>query len=114
MMNQEHEAFGMFLVGAVAEGIGLPFEGKLSDIVSKIQRAVYKGTECGAWVQFDEKGIMVGSIVEGSDAEFSKRIDLSGVDISDEGSTLLNERFWAALDEIDDLACAEWEEANEY
>jgi hypothetical protein len=31
------------------------------------KRHLYKSTECGAWISFEEKGITLGSIVEGAD-----------------------------------------------
>jgi hypothetical protein len=34
-----------------------------------IKRCVYKYTDCGAWIEFDEHGIRLGSIVEGSDVD---------------------------------------------
>ena len=37
--------------------------------VDALPKAIYKGTDCGAWIQWDDKSIKVGSIVEGSDAE---------------------------------------------
>lgn len=113
-MNEEHAAFGTFLVQTIAESCGITVEPtfKCSELERKIDRAVYKGTDCGAWVRFDERGIVVGSIVEGSDAEFSERIDLTGVDISDEGAKILTERFWNTIEKINGLACDAWEEAN--
>lgn len=105
--DSEKEAFGMFLIEAIAEPLGLPLDTRAID------RAVYKGTECGAWVSFDETGILVGSIVEGSEAEFSERIDLNGIDISDEGAAELNRRFWAAIERINEAACEAWQEANQ-
>jgi len=32
-----------------------------------ISKAVYKGTHCGAWIDFFDGGVRVGSIVEGAD-----------------------------------------------
>lgn len=40
--------------------------------VKHLERAIYKDTECGAWITWDDDHVCVGSIVEGSDAEFSK------------------------------------------
>lgn len=31
------------------------------------ERRIYKYTECGAWIEFNESGIVIGSIVEGCD-----------------------------------------------
>lgn len=36
-----------------------------------LERSVYKYTACGAWINWDENEIRIGSIVEGSDKEFS-------------------------------------------
>lgn len=30
-------------------------------------RRLYKDTECGAWIEFEDDGIRIGSIVEGCD-----------------------------------------------
>ena len=38
--------------------------------VDDLEKAIYKGTACGAWINWDEKEIRIGPIVEGSDAEF--------------------------------------------
>lgn len=100
--DQENEAYGRFLIEAIAKTIGIEPDAK------RIDRAIYKGTACGAWVRFDEKGIMVGTIVEGSDAEFSKRIDLTGIDTDEAGEKLLAERFWAALQEAEDFSDEVW------
>ena len=46
-----------------------------SDMKKSISSIVYSETDCGAWITYDNKGINIGSIVEGSDAEFSTRFD---------------------------------------
>jgi hypothetical protein len=102
MKECENAAYGQFLIHAIAAPLGL------QDEPERIDRAVYKGTSCGAWVRFDEKGIAVGTIVEGSDAEFSKRIDLSGIDTDEAGEAELNRRFWAALQMCEDFADEVW------
>ena len=68
-----------------------------------LSRAIYKGTECGAWCDWDGACFNIGSIVEGSDAEFSRTF------------------FWGCLESevnnwIEDLEqlCNEaWHEAND-
>jgi hypothetical protein len=92
-----------FLIETIAKSCG-----DKSLTPERIDRAVYKGTDCGAWVRFDEKGIMVGTIVEGSDAEFSKRIDLTGIDASKKGEKLLCKRFWEAVQEAEDFSSEIW------
>jgi len=93
-------------------------------------RSIYKYTDCGPWVSFlvpgawlgrvyyTERaaygwgprlwgarctGISVGSIVEGSDAEVGPvRLYFP----------FTNEQLWDAVQEINDEACAFWDEAN--
>lgn len=43
----------------------------LGTTTDRLEHDIYKYTECGAWINWDEKEIRIGSIVEGSDAEFS-------------------------------------------
>ena len=90
--------------------------------------SIYKYTECGPWLsvrlhdgtvrhcdqlQGIENGsvraLLVGSIVEGSDAEVTADwIDLL---IEDPDEAVL--KFNAAVEWVNDEACALWEEANE-
>lgn len=100
--GQEDAAFGQFLVECIAHWCGL--SGDEENLVSRIEKAIYKGTDCGAWVRFDELGIMVGTIVEGSDAEYSERIDISGLDTDDDDEKRLHERFSAAVQRCEDFA----------
>jgi hypothetical protein len=80
------------LVETIANSIGIePYP-------EKINRAIYRGTDCGAWVKFDEDGILVGTIVEGSEAEYSERIELT--DDPDE----LCKRFWDAIQNCEDFS----------
>lgn len=39
--------------------------------VDSLERDIYDYTDCGAWIKWTNKEILIGSIVEGSDAEFS-------------------------------------------
>lgn len=38
---------------------------------SSVEKRVFKYTSCGAWIKITEEYIQVGTIVEGSDAEFT-------------------------------------------
>ena len=38
----------------------------------QLDHHVYKYTDCGAWITWDDNSVTIGSIVEGSDAEFSE------------------------------------------
>ena len=100
--GQEDAAFGQFLVEGIAHWCGL--SGNEENLVGRIGKAIFKGTVCGAWVRFDELGIMVGTIVEGSDAEYAERIDISGLDTDDDDERLLHERFSAAIQRCEDFA----------
>lgn len=67
---------GSWLVHAIADHYGIPKDLPISEKISRIKKSVYKYTDCGAWIDFDEKGIKVGSIVEGYDAECSFRLSI--------------------------------------
>lgn len=91
---------------AIANSMGLPDDAS----ESQIDRALYKGTNCGAYVKFDHLGVLVGSIVEGSDAEFLDRLDLSGLDDldQDESEKQLVDRFWKLVQWVEDSCEEEW------
>jgi len=71
---------------------------------SRIARGVYKYTDCGAWIEFRENGVRIGSIVEGSD-EGADSIDLSWKEIPNE--------FTESLQIIEDQCDLIWRWANE-
>lgn len=95
---QEDEGFGLFLIESIAKPLGLPTD------IKAIEKAVYKGTACGAWVKFDAQGILVGTIVEGSDAEYSERVSIKNLQPSDEDEVELNRRFWEAIKRCETFA----------
>ena len=74
-----------------------------ADSESIAKKAIYKGTDCGAWIKFEDDGITVGSIVEGSDAEITK----PKLEFPFEAR-----QFWDLLEEVNYEACEAWEEAN--
>jgi hypothetical protein len=100
--DEENSAWGGFLLATIADIYGVP-AGSV-DAERLINRAVYKFTDCGAWCRFDEQGIMVGTIVEGSDAEYAERIDTRGLDYDEESEQLIRQRFFAALQRCDEFA----------
>jgi len=67
-----------------------------------LERSVYKGTSCGAWIHWDDKHIHIGSIVEGSDAEFDREFKFPF------DSALIDRWF----DELEVLVDNAWREAN--
>ena len=69
----------------------------------QLHRFVFKYTGCGAWISWDDKSVTIGSIVEGSDAEFSESFSFP-VD-----SDVLDN--WMV--ELDALCDEAWHEANE-
>ncbi len=67
-------------------------------------RAIYKRTPCGAWLKIlDHQTIQVGSIVEGSEAEFMSEIVWP----------FTRQDFWDMVEEINDDALEAWREAND-
>ena len=81
------------------------------DNFESLEKAIYKGTECGAWLATigDEvspegvEGVKVGSIVEGSDACAETR-ELE--------FPFESKEFWDACQAVDDEASALWDEAQ--
>ena len=67
-----------------------------------LERATYKYTACGAWIHWDDKHIHIGSIVEGSNAEFDKEFEFP-CDTKDIEN-------W--FDELEKLTSRAWREAN--
>lgn len=71
--------------------------------VNRIEHDMYKYTDCGAWITWDASGLTIGSIVEGSYAEFDKRFafpfDSSATD------------EW--LGELERLTDEAWHDAND-
>lgn len=69
----------------------------------RIERDLYKYTECGAWISWTDTTITIGSIVEGSDAEFNRTFcipaELGTID------------EW--IDELEALCDEAWHEAND-
>jgi hypothetical protein len=95
---EENESFGRFLIEVLAEFCCC------KPTPDAINRAVYKMTDCGAWCLFDASGIKVGTIVEGSEAGFSTRVDVTGLDCDEESARELIDRFTTAIDECEDFA----------
>src|SRR6188472_1848513 len=100
LRQQDDETFGSFLIETIADLYNV------SAYPSLIGREVYRATRCGASVQFDEEGIVVGTIVEDIKAEYSQRIDLSDIEADERGAAILAERFFAAIDACEDFADA--------
>lgn len=69
----------------------------------RLSRIVYKNTQCGGWFRTFDKGVEIGTIVEGSDAEFSRRLEYP----------FTAGQYEAAWSEIESLADAAWHEAND-
>lgn len=68
-----------------------------------LERDIYKYTDCGAWITHSTDSVTVGSIVEGSNAEFAKAFSFPfSSDLFDE---------W--LDELETLTDEAWHEAND-
>lgn len=72
-------------------------------MLSRVQRILYKGTDCGAWINEDEKGIILGTIVEGSEAELHYHLPYP----------VTRKDFFAQVEEMEAEASALWSEAND-
>lgn len=77
-------------------------KGKGLEEAEQLDHYVYKYTDCGAWIAWDDNSITIGSIVEGSDAEFSRRF-LFPVD---------SDTLDAWITELEQLCEDAWQEAN--
>jgi hypothetical protein len=75
---------------------------EIAEIEKYIRDSIYDNTCCGAWFQFDVLGFTIGSIVEGSDAEFSKSFNFPVESLEIES--------W--INELEDLTDDEWNKAN--
>ena len=71
--------------------------------VERLERDFYKYTECGAWIRWDDNSVTFGTIVEGSDAEFSDDLLFP----------FNSEYFDDCLAEIENQADMAWHEAND-
>ena len=68
-----------------------------------IKHGVYRYTDCGAWIKFNDRGIKLGSIVEGSDCG-ADDIELRWKEIPT--------KFWESLQAIEDQCELIWDWAN--
>ena len=69
------------------------------------EKAIYRGTSCGASCQKIEGGIKVGSIVEGMDGDGTQYHNLT--------FPFETKEFWDKLQEVEDEAEMLWREHNE-
>lgn len=69
-----------------------------------LEHDMYKYTDCGAWITWDDNGFCIGSIVEGSDAEFCRGFTYP----------VESEIVDAWMKELEELCDEAWNEANDY
>lgn len=86
---------------AIAEHFGMPRRSTLA----ALSRAVYKDTECGAYVARRGRYTVLGTIVEGSDATFEARWR--------DGATVTPGEVSDTVDWIEEEADRAWRIANE-
>ncbi len=75
---------------------------ELGDDPGKWDRAIYKRTECGAWLKIDGLTVTIGSIVEGSDVEISESLTYP----------FSKEAFWQKVKYVNCEASAIWDEIH--
>ena len=107
--DEDDEALGSITINSgadVATYFGIP-----GAAWHQVEKAVYKGTDCGAWLEFDyaseENGgayLFVGSIVEGAEVD----CDTISLKLPTTGAALAE-----ALDCVDTQAREIWEQHNE-
>ena len=69
----------------------------------RLSHDVYRCTACGGWMRTDDTGVKIGTIVEGSDAEFDDYLAYP-----------FTQAAWdAAWENIEMLADEAWHEAND-
>lgn len=74
------------------------------ETLRQIKRRLYKDTDCGAWCGLTAGGVVIGSIVEGSDAEVQPKVLLF---------PFTQEHLDWAVEQIEEEADRLWREANE-
>ena len=75
----------------------------LSTTIERIERDIYKYTDCGAWIKWNDEGVTVGSIVEGSCAEFSMEFVFP----------FTSDDYEAWINGLEYLTSEAWHEAND-
>ena len=77
-------------------------KGKGLERPEQLPHYVYKYTDCGAWITWDASSVTIGSIVEGSDAEFSQSFTFP----------VSSETLDDWVEELEALCDEAWHEAN--
>jgi hypothetical protein len=80
--------------------------------VESIARQVYKQTECGCYFDIVGENIIVGTIVEGSDAEHTVELDLVEYEEDNAGDGCLASDVNAALVECEIFVEEQWHDAE--
>lgn len=93
------EGTGPWLIETIANHFGVPAK------ISAIEDKIYRVTDCGAFIEFDEFGVKVGTIVEGGDATFEERVEISDLlDMAQEDSDRqLIRRLMSALNNCENF-----------
>ena len=72
------------------------------ETIEQADRQVYKSTACGGWCKAEPTGISIGTIVEGSDAEFEDFLAYPF-------TNFLWDAVWALIELAAEIA---WDQAN--
>jgi len=73
-----------------------------------IERGIYKDTSCGAFIQCSDNGVVIGTIVEGVDTEYSEEIDLRGLELTNVDAIWFIDQVERILQDCEDFANQEW------
>ena len=102
----ENESHREDMVCKVAEWCCISWQDytELEDIERAIAKAIYKGTDSGAWIQFDEDSVKFAGYVEGWDGELPP-VELHW--------PFTEQVFWDSMEETDSEACNMWDMVHE-
>lgn len=71
--------------------------------IKLLEKAIYKGTECGAWIECLDNGVRMGSIVEGAE-------ECTGVSVLE--YPFSEDDFWDSLSDIEIEATQIWNDTH--
>ncbi len=86
----------------LADHLGVNAVGTHAEVEQRIQRTIYKYTDCGAWIRCYENEVVIGSIVEGSDAEFTESL----------AYPFTGEQLDSKISYLEEQCAYEWQRAN--
>lgn len=81
--------------------------------VESVARAIYKHTDCGAYFDIVGDVVQIGTIVEGSDAEYDDELALFDYDNDRAGAGSFASDVHAILSACEDFAQRQWDDDDQ-